>query len=1167
MNLPFLVFSPPESSLLYHGFYDPVLVGLSVAVAIVASYAALLVTQPMASATSVRIKHLWTALGGLCLGGGIWAMHFVGMLAFSLPCESSFNPALTFLSTIPGVLASALAIRVIGRRTLSLKHLAGGGFLLGAGIGTMHYVGMTAMRLDGLISYDAQLFLLSFLVAVALAMLALWIKFRVHSWSARWHKWATPISAVVLGLAVSGMHYTAMAAAYFIRDTEVSNVDPSGVSSFFLASIVLIATSLLVVFTIVVSYVSKSSLLVLGRSYKLIMLLMLAWCTVAWMSADYYYRLRSRTYVQDELKQAQLQAQRTASNIDERLHLLRGLARLSAAGEMPQRVLRDFSKVPVDMNLTLAQRKFLWSQNPVLAQVNRYLALATSNFKIDVVYLMDANGDCIAASNADQTDSFVATNYKDRDYFLQARAGQSGHQYAVGRVSKIAGLYYSAPVLDQGRFIGVVAVKIDIDRLGYFTQPVNAFISDANGVIVQSHHKEFEFRALPGAEIQSWPPQKRVKLYGREVFDPLQIKPWNLAMSSDAVLLEGSHEPVVMAVTTLSEDGIAVHAERGLSELGRFHSERNWLFFLLSSAGSMLMLAAWAVIHYLRSAQLSDAELRIAATAFESQQGMFITDADSVVLRVNQACTEITGYEVNEVVGQNPRLFSSGRQDAGFYRTMWASLVEAGAWQGEIWNRRKNGEVYPSWLTMSAVKNLAGNVTHYVAAFSDITLRKTAEEQIEKLAFYDPLTHLPNRRLLMDRLAQALTASLRHKRRGALLYIDLDNFKMLNETLGHVQGDLLLVKVARRLSASVREGDTVAHLGGDKFAVILEDLGEHALDAASQAESVGEKIRLALSQTYQLNNYEHRSTSSIGITLYGDGVVNERSDEPLKRAELAMYQAKAVGRNAIRFFDPQMQDKVSARAALEDDLRDAIANAQFALYYQAQVVGDGRLTGVEALVRWQHPLRGLVSPAEFIPLAEETGLILPLGQWVLEVACTQLAAWSVQPALADLTMAVNVSARQFHQDDFVALVLDVLKRTGANPKRLKLELTESLLVDDVQGTIVKMNALKIKGVGFSLDDFGTGYSSLTYLKRLPLDQLKIDQSFVRNILTDPNDAAIAKMVIVLAESLGLTVIAEGVELAAQRDVLARQGCHAYQGYLFSRPLPLADFAAYANRVA
>jgi predicted signal transduction protein with EAL and GGDEF domain len=370
--------------------------------------------------------------------------------------------------------------------------------------------------------------------------------------------------------------------------------------------------------------------------------------------------------------------------------------------------------------------------------------------------------------------------------------------------------------------------------------------------------------------------------------------------------------------------------------------------------------------------------------------------------------------------------------------------------------------------------------------------------------------------------------------------------------------------VAQRLVTCVREGDTVARLGGDEFLVMLEDLSEDALDAATQAETVGEKIRASLNQPYQLGPCAQHSTASIGITLFG-GVAHEGIDEPLKRADLAMYQAKAAGRNTLRFFDPQMQAVVMARAALEVDLRMALEKHQLRLYYQAQVQGENQLTGVEALVRWQHPLRGMVSPAEFIPLSEETGLILPLGLWVLETACTQLALWALRPERAHLTMAVNVSAHQFHQDDFVSQVLAVLARSGANPQRLKLELTESLLISNVEDVILKMEALKAQGVGFSLDDFGTGYSSLSYLKRLPLDQLKIDQGFVRDILIDPNDAAIARMVIVLADSLGLAVIAEGVETEAQRDFLAGQNCHAYQGYLLSRPLPLDEFETFADQ--
>jgi diguanylate cyclase (GGDEF)-like protein/PAS domain S-box-containing protein len=556
----------------------------------------------------------------------------------------------------------------------------------------------------------------------------------------------------------------------------------------------------------------------------------------------------------------------------------------------------------------------------------------------------------------------------------------------------------------------------------------------------------------------------------------------------------------------------------------------------------------------------SEEALRIAATAFDSQQGIAITNAQRVIMRVNSAFSVITGYSAEEAVGQTPGILSSGRHDNAYYAAMTHTLETAGAWQGEIWNRRKNGEVYPEWLSISAVKDDAGVTTHFVAIFTDISDRVHAQAQIDTLAFYDPLTNLPNRRLLMDRLDQALHVSTRHVRKNALLFIDLDSFKTLNDTLGHFQGDALLVQVAQRLKTCIREGDTVARLGSDEFVVMLEDLSEDDIEAATQAETVGDKILKSFLADFSLDSGRHHSAASVGITLFG-GVALEGSEQPMKRAELAMFQAKAAGRNTLRFFDAQMQAEVSAHAALEADLREAVAKQQFLLHYQPQVVGAGRITGVEALVRWQHPLRGMVAPAEFIPLSEETGLILPIGQWVLETACFQLAAWSTAPTMAHLTVAVNVSAHQFKQPDFVDMVLTTLARTRATPKLLKLELTESMLVDDVEAIISKMGVLKAHGIGFSLDDFGTGYSSLTYLKRLPLDQLKIDQGFIRNIVTDPNDSAIAKMVVVLAESLGLSVIAEGVELQAQAEFLAHMGCHAYQGYLFSKPVPPEELEA------
>ncbi|WP_394755447.1 EAL domain-containing protein [Rhodoferax sp.] len=628
------------------------------------------------------------------------------------------------------------------------------------------------------------------------------------------------------------------------------------------------------------------------------------------------------------------------------------------------------------------------------------------------------------------------------------------------------------------------------------------------------------------------------------------------------------HPEDVVVCTTFMQNVIATGQSQEGIELRLRHLDASWHWFhsnavpLINETGKVIGLQGSAMDISVR--KRAEEDTRIAATAFESQQGTVITNAEKVILRVNKAFTKINGYTMEEAVGQTPRLLKSGRHDAGFYDAMWASIARSGSWQGEIWNRRKSGEAYPAWLNINAVKNAAGLATHYVGFFSDITERKVSEEKIDRLAFYDALTGLPNRRLLIDRLQQALTATARYHCKGALLLIDLDHFKTLNDTLGHEQGDLLLQHAARRLCACLHESDTVARVGGDSFMVLMEDLNLSEQEVATQAKALGEKIRSTLSQPFLLGNATHHSTASIGIALF-DGTQQVSTEEPLKQVELAMYHAKAAGRDTLRFFGPQMQAVATARATLESGLREALEKNQFTLHYQAQMMGGHQITGVEALVRWQDPRRGMVSPAEFIPLAEETGLILPLGQWVLETACTQLAQWASRAEMEHLTVAVNVSANQFQQSDFVEQVLAVLERTGANPNRLKLELTESMLVSNVEEVIAKMGALKECGVSFSLDDFGTGYSSLSYLKRLPLDQLKIDQGFVRDILIDANDAAIAKMVIALAESLGLSVIAEGVETEAQRDFLAGLNCNAYQGYLFSRPLPLMEFETFFQR--
>lgn len=550
-------------------------------------------------------------------------------------------------------------------------------------------------------------------------------------------------------------------------------------------------------------------------------------------------------------------------------------------------------------------------------------------------------------------------------------------------------------------------------------------------------------------------------------------------------------------------------------------------------------------------------QLHIAAAIFESQEGMLVTDASNTILRVNPAFTKITSYTAAEAIGQNPRMLNSGQHDKAFFTAMWRSINSTGKWIGEIWNRHKNGEVYLECLIITAVKDLNGIVTNYVATFTDITERKQAEDEIAQLAYYDTLTQLPNRRLLLNRLKVALAFSERTGKDGAVLFLDLDHFKTLNDTLGHAIGDLLLQQVAARLSVAVRDTDTVARLGGDEYVVMLEDLSEQAVEAATQVEIVCEKIMSSINQPFYLDTHEYRCSSSIGVVFFKGH--NQSQEDILKHADIAMYQAKKAGRNTIRFFNPEMQDLINTRAAIERELWIALEQQQFQLYYQIQVDSAYHPLGAEVLIRWLHPERGLVHPLQFIPLAEETELILHLGKWVLETACAQLKAWQQDISTRHLTLSVNVSAKQFFQSDFVAQVQTIVQHYAINPMQLKLELTESLLLENIEETIITMNAFKEIGIRLSLDDFGTGYSSLQYLKRLPLYQLKIDQSFVRDIPTDNGDKVIVRTIIAMAYSMDLEVIAEGVETDEQLSFLINYGCKHFQGYFFGKPVPIELF--------
>jgi diguanylate cyclase (GGDEF)-like protein/PAS domain S-box-containing protein len=553
--------------------------------------------------------------------------------------------------------------------------------------------------------------------------------------------------------------------------------------------------------------------------------------------------------------------------------------------------------------------------------------------------------------------------------------------------------------------------------------------------------------------------------------------------------------------------------------------------------------------------KLAEADLRIASTAFESQEAMLITDQNQVILRVNQAFVRVTGYSVEEAVGNKTNMLKSGLQDAKFYETMWELLVRDGHWQGEIWNRRKNGEVYPEWLNITAVTDENGRVTNYVASFSDITERKMAENEIQHLAFYDPLTQLPNRRLLQERLKHGIDVERREGKQLALLMLDLDRFKAVNDSLGHQAGDELLRQVANRITKRLRDVDMVARLGGDEFIVLLEDIS-HPDDAAR----VAEEIIADLTRPFHLfHNDDVRIGASIGISLYPQHGAN--ADMLLDHADAALYHAKDQGRGCFAYFSEELTLAVRERIALETRLRKAIKQQELCVYYQPQVdIAGGWIIGAEALVRWQDPVEGLIPPCRFIPIAEETNLIVEIGEWILRETCRQGRQW-LDMGLPPLTLAVNVSPLQFRRTDINALVAAILAETGFPAELLELEITETGLMENKENATAILNNLHAQGVRLAIDDFGTGYSSLTYLKHFPLDVLKIDKSFIDDIPHNKDDMEIAATIVAMGRILGFKVLAEGVETLEQLDFLKNQDCDLFQGYLHSCPMPADEFAA------
>lgn len=1080
------------------------LIVLSVLVAMIGSFAALTHAQRMRQ-SSDHLAWIWMGVGSITLGLAIWSMHFIGMLAFHWHSPAGYDIPigydlhLTLLSALPSIGAALLGFYVLRASTISKRRIAISGLLMGAGISTMHYTGMAALRMSPPLSYDPAIFMLSILIAVIAAWGALLL---MMSQSHRVKGPTLPrfaLGGAIMGLAISGMHYTAMLGTHIQPDSiclaDATRIEPS---------ILAMMVSLIALFWF------GGGILATLFDLRLVQQHVRALEQLRVVHAELDRSAKRKAFVMNQ----------SLRESDERTRLL-----LESVAEGIYGV--DMLGRCTFVNLAALRLLGYQHEAELLGQPIH-----------DLIHHTRADGSHYPAAECRLFQAFRDNRevHGDDELFWC----KDGGSFPVE--------YWSYPIRREGEVVGAVVTFFDISVRKQIEQRL-ALSELQLRTIIEAEPECVKLLAADGTVLQMNP----AGLNMLEADAPEQI----IGQQAQGVVAPGSRRDFAAHLRRVFE---GESAQLQFEVVGLKGTHR-WLETnavpMRDAQGKVTALLG--VTRDITARKLAEQETKIAATAFEAQEGMVVTDANKVILRVNRAFTRLTGYSNEEVVGKTPALLKSGRQDAEFYRNMWEKLARDKYWEGEVWNRRKNGEIYPEWLAITAVSDAAGKVTHYVGSFTDISERKTAENEIRRLAFYDTLTKLPNRRLLHDRLEHAQAASARSSSHGAVMFIDLDKFKTLNDTQGHDVGDLLLIEVARRLSSCVRAGDTVSRLGGDEFVLIMENLSNEAREAATLAEAIGEKILALISNPYSLGKHKHHCTCSIGVSLFINHT--ESADELLKRADVAMYQAKNSGRNTIRFFDPAMQQAVEARASLESDLRRAMAKQQLQIYYQVQVDNARHVTGAEALLCWQHPERGLVPTAKFIRMAEETGMILPIGQWVLENACVQLKAWEDNPQAHGLKLAVNVSAHQFRQPTFVAQVRAALDKSGANPLHLTLELTESLMLDNVDDTVEKMESLKALGVSFALDDFGTGYSSLQYLKRLPLDQIKIDRSFVREITSDRGDMVMVLTMVDLGMNFELEVIAEGVETEEQLRMLQRCGCGSFQGYLFSKPLPLEQFEA------
>lgn len=1076
--------------------YSAPLILLSVLIAIFSAFTAFGTSERQYNSSLIKYKIAWNIFGATAMGLGIWAMHFIGMLAFSLPIPISYDVFITVISVIPAILACSVVLWMMTQKEPSRKYLMIGGVLLGSGIGLMHYTGMAAMRMNAVMVHDLFLFYLSILVAIVLATVALIANQHVikHDKYQFINK-KQIISAVVMGLAASGMHYIAMASVDFYPQTSSQLI--SGIGS---NTLTLIVSAVVLV------------ILLLAISIPVL-----------------------------------LRYKQTAEELDDnlkRMSLALGVAKQGWVEFEPQTggisVSNEYARMigfePTEFKTNFQE----WQENvhpddlhDALAAIQKMLEITGP---VEHEYRRQTkNGDWIWLHSIGEVIKRDKSGRPTRVIGIKTDITERKQSEQVLRV-----LAESGAIGDENIF------KLMVKQLAISQNTRYAIIAKLNPAIAHQvnviaswigggYGDDFSYSLIDT-------PCENIIEHGRTLY-PNHIQS---LFPNDRMLVDMEAESY-LGVPLINSHGEVI----GLLALidDKPMVENTHIESLLES------LAVRAAIELERIE--SNKKLNLTSRVFgDTHDGILITDKDSVILDVNPAFCGITGYSREEVIGKTPRFLSSGKQAPEFYTEMWSSINEHDHWVGEVWNRKKNGDLYAEWLTISALKNSDGETINYLGIFSDITENKKQQKELEKMAHFDLLTQLPNRALFSDRFSRAIAHSKRSNSLLAICFLDLDDFKPVNDNYGHEIGDYLLVEVAERLKSHIREEDTVSRQGGDEFALLLGDL-----ESFEQCEQMLERLQYALSRPYIIDGHNHNISASIGITLYPND--NSEPDTLMRHADQAMYQAKVSGRGNYHVFNTLDDKKVLQKQNQLQEIQQALVNNEFCLFYQPKVnMSTGKAFGVEALIRWNHPSEGLVPPFKFLPIIEGTELEIQFGDWVINEALRQLNEWRQQGV--NLEVSINIASHHLQSESFLSHLDNALEKyPKINSQSLQLEILESSALGDLANinNIIKI-CREVIGVQVALDDFGTSYSSLTHLRSLPASVIKIDQSFVRNMLEDPNDCAIIEGVIGLANSFNRKVIAEGVETLQQGLMLMLMGCDRAQGYYVARPMPADNIAGW-----